>query len=222
MSLWAIIPVKPLKNAKSRLSKVLTPEQRYEFAQAMFRHVLSVVTSVPYITGVVVISRDTKALSIAREMGAKTIQESMVSDLNPALMRATAVVNSWRADGVLIMPADLPFVSVDDIKAIVRLSYRDDSSIVIATDDEGDGTNALLVRPPGLIEYSYGRGSFQKHIESASQVGANVVSYFSDRLALDIDIPEDLDHYHEILSQGSFGHLPVFFEHGSSALEALE
>lgn len=222
MSLWAIIPVKPLKNAKSRLSHVLTPEQRYEFAQAMFRHVLSVVTSVPYVTGVVVISRDTKALAIAREMGAKTIQEGMVSDLNPALMRATAVVKSWRADGVLILPADLPFVSVDDIKSIVRLSRRDGSSIVIATDDEGDGTNALLVRPPGLIEYSYGRNSFQKHIESAYHVGANVVSYFSDQLALDIDIPEDLERYHAILSQGSFGHLPVFYEHGSSKLEALE
>jgi len=222
MSLWAIIPVKPLKNAKSRLSHVLTPEQRYEFAQAMFRHVLSVVTSVPYITGVVVISRDTKALSIAREMGAKTIQESMVSDLNPALMRATVVVKSWRADGVLILPADLPFVRVDDIKDIVRLSQMDNESIVIATDDEGDGTNALLVRPPGLIEYSYGKGSFQKHIESAYQAGANVISYYSERLALDIDVPADLHEYHNILAQGSFGHLPVFPMQDTNPLEALE
>ena len=222
MSLWAIIPVKPLKNAKSRLSHVLTPDQRYEFAQAMFRHVLSVVTSVSSVTGVVVISRDTKALSIAREMGAKTIQESMVSDLNPALMRATAVVKSWRADSVLILPADLPFVSVDDIKAMIRLSHANNSSIVIATDDEGDGTNALLVRPPGLIEYSYGAGSFHKHIEHAYQVGASVVSYFSERLALDIDVPGDLQDYHDILSQGSFGHLPVFPEIDTNTVEALE
>ena len=210
MSLWAIIPVKPLKNAKSRLSPVLTSGQRYEFAQAMFRHVLSVVTTVSYITGVVVISRDTKALSIAREMGAKTIQESMVSDLNPALLRATAVVRSWRADGVLILPADLPFVNVDDIKAMVRLGNQDVPSIVIATDDEGDGTNALLVRPPGIIEYSYGRGSFQQHIESAHHAGASVISYYSDRLALDIDVPEDLHTYHKILARGRFGHLPMF------------
>jgi guanylyl transferase CofC like protein len=32
MSLWAIIPIKPLNRAKTRLSEVLSPEQRYEFA----------------------------------------------------------------------------------------------------------------------------------------------------------------------------------------------
>ena len=88
MSLWAIIPVKPLKNAKSRLSPVLLPEQRYELAQAMLRHVLSVTTAVKSVTGVLVISRDTKALAIAREFGAKTLQEGTLSNLNPALLRA--------------------------------------------------------------------------------------------------------------------------------------
>ena len=54
MSLWAIIPVKPLKNAKSRLTPVLRPEQRFELAQAMFRHVLSVATTIQQVTGVLV------------------------------------------------------------------------------------------------------------------------------------------------------------------------
>lgn len=221
MSLWAIIPVKPLKNAKSRLSGVLTPEQRYEFAQAMFRHVLSVVTSVSHVTGTLVISRDTKALAIARDAGAKTIQESTVSDLNPALMRATAVVRSWRADAVLILPADLPFVNVDDIKGMIRLSH-DAPSMVISTDEAGDGTNALLVRPPGLIEYSYGIGSYQKHIDYATRIGANVIPFHSDRLSLDIDIPNDLQSYHDILKKGRFGHLPIFPQTNLTSIETLE
>jgi len=209
MSLWAIIPVKPLKNAKSRLSGVLSTDERYDFAQAMFKHVLSVVISVPQITGTLVISRDTKALSIARDMGAKTIQESMVSDLNPALLRATAIVNSWRAEAVFVLPADLPFISVEDVKQMVALG-REPNSIVIATDDQEDGTNALLVRPPGLIEYSYGVGSYRKHLDNAKKVGAQIIPYFSDRIALDIDVPEDLALYHAILAEGSFGHLPIF------------
>lgn len=208
MSLWAIIPVKPLKHAKSRLSKVLTTDQRYQLAEAMFRHVLDVVSTAQQVTGVVVISRDTKALSIARDMGAKTIQEGAVSDLNPALLRATAVVKSWRADAVLILPADLPFINVDDIRGLIQLSKE--NSIVLSTDDEGDGTNALLVRPPGLIEYEYGKGSFQKHIENAHRVGADIASYYSERLSLDIDYPEDLHIYHRIIAQGRFGHLPTF------------
>lgn len=221
MSLWAIIPVKPLKNAKSRLSGVLSPDERYEFAQAMFKHVLSVVTSVPQITGTLVISRDTKALSIARDMGAKTIQEGMVSDLNPALMRATAVVNSWRAEAVFILPADLPFVSVEDIKEMMSLG-REQNSIVIATDDEHDGTNALLIRPPGLIDYAYGVGSYKRHVDNAHNMGAEVVPYFSERIALDIDVPEDLALYHAILAEGSFGHLPIFGTNNVSGFETIE
>ncbi|MCY3977826.1 MAG: 2-phospho-L-lactate guanylyltransferase, partial [Chloroflexi bacterium] len=147
MSLWAIIPVKPLKNAKSRLSSVLMPDQRFELAQAMLRHVLSVTMGVRQVTGVLVISRDTKALAIAREIGAKTLQEGAMSNLNPALMRATLVVQSWRADAVLVLPADLPFVRSDDIGGMIGQAV--DRSIVIATDNASDGTNALLVRPPG-------------------------------------------------------------------------
>lgn len=208
MSLWAIVPVKPLKYAKSRLSPVLLPEQRYRLAEAMFRHVLTVASSVSRVTGVLVISRDTKALAIAREMGAKTLQEGVVSDLNPALLRATMVVETWRADAVLILPADLPFVSADDVRALIDRSVE--GALVIASDQYGDGTNALLMRPPGLIPYDYGPGSFQRHIDSARARGVAVRLFHSDRLAMDIDVPQDLRAYHRILGAGQFGHLPAF------------
>ncbi len=208
MSLWAIIPVKPLKNAKSRLSPILQPDQRYELALAMFRHVLSVTTTAQLVSGVLVISRDTKALAIAREMGAKTLQEGAISNLNPALLRATAVVKSWRADAILILPADLPFISADDIGAMIRLAQE--HSIVIATDRERDGTNALLVRPPGAIEYEYGRGSYERHLQNAGRAGLPVALYESDRMTLDIDVPDDLNDYHKILARGRFRHLPSF------------
>ncbi len=208
MSLWAIVPVKPLKNAKSRLSPVLLPDQRFELAQAMFRHVLSVTTSTKQITGVLVISRDTKALAIAREMGAKTLQEGSISNLNPALLRATMVVRSWRADAVLILPADLPFINAEDIRGLIQLAL--DRSIVIATDKGRDGTNALLVKPPGALEYEYGPGSYQRHLHGAEAAGLAVQVYESDRLALDIDVPQDLETYQQILAGGRFGHLPSF------------
>lgn len=208
MSLWAIIPVKPLKNAKSRLSPALSPDQRFELAQAMLRHVLSVTTAIPSVTGVLVISRDTKALAIAREMGAKTLQEGAMSNLNPALLRATMVVKSWRAEAALILPADLPFIKADDIQGLIALAS--DRSIVIATDNARDGTNALLVRPPDAIEFAYGGGSFERHIRLAQEAGLQAFAYESERLALDIDLPEDLATYQRRLADGGYGHLPSF------------
>ncbi len=208
MSLWAIVPLKPLDNAKSRLASALSPAQRLELATAMFRHVLSVTTTVQQVTGVLVVSRDTRALAIAREFGAKTLQEGAFSNLNPALLRATMVVESWRADAVLVLPADLPFVNADDIQAMIGLA--ENRSMVIATDRGSDGTNALLVRPPGAIQYEYGAGSYRRHIDLAKRAGLHVAVYRSDRLALDIDIPEDLRDYQAILERGRFGHLPSF------------
>jgi len=192
--IWAIIPVKPLANAKSRLAPALTPTQRQQLAEQMFRHVLEISTSVPQLAGTLVISRDNKALAIAREYGAKTVQESGAPEMNAALMRATSLIARWRGSGVLILPADLPLVTTDDVVSMVEMG-DDLYSVVIATDQDRDGTNAMLVRPPGLMEYGYGPGSFDRHIERGKAAGAIVHIYESERLQLDIDLPEDLETY---------------------------
>jgi 2-phospho-L-lactate guanylyltransferase len=200
MGVWVIIPVKPLNQAKTRLSQVLTPEQRQQLAETMLRHVLSVVQHVPQLMGTLVISRDNKALSIAREYGARTVQESGAPELNAALMRATQVISRLNGSAILILPADLPLLMQEDVLEIMRMG-EDEPSVVIATDQHQDGTNALFIRPPGLIEYAYGPGSFHRHMDKAHEAGAEVHLYQSERLSLDIDMPADLKSYSE-LSQG--------------------
>ena len=198
MSIWAIIPVKPLNRAKTRLSGVLNPEQRQQLAEMMFRHVLQAVREVPQVIGTLVISRDTKALAIAREYNARTVQESGAPELNAALTRATQVVAGWRGDAVLVLPADLPLVTAEDISSVVALG-NDPFSVVIATDQEQDGTNALLIRPPGLIHYAFGPGSFHRHVQLSREAAVEPKVYRSDRLALDIDLPVDLDQYNHVV-----------------------
>jgi 2-phospho-L-lactate/phosphoenolpyruvate guanylyltransferase len=201
MSVWVIIPVKPLKLAKSRLASVITPEQRQDFAQNLLRHTLEVVQSVPQVTGTLVISRDTKVLSIARDYKAFTVMESGAPELNAALMRATQVVSGWHGDSVLVLPSDLPLLTSEDVNAIIELG-KDYHSMVIATDQNEDGTNALMTTPAGLIPYAYGVGSYQRHIGLAKAAGASVKFYHSERL-LDVDLPEDLEKYTQMTSAGS-------------------
>jgi 2-phospho-L-lactate guanylyltransferase len=212
MSTWVIIPVKPLRLAKSRLSKVLTPEGRQRFAEAMLRHVLGVVQEVSQVTGTLVISRDNRALALAREYGAKTIQESGAPELNTALIRATSIIASWRSDAVLILPADLPLISAEDITDIIEMGMHSHPGVVIATDRNKDGTNALFVQPPGLIDYAYGEGSFQRHAVMARDAGADVHIYKSDRLLQDIDLPEDIENYQRMIQRGGYEDIfePVF------------
>lgn len=215
MTVWAVIPVKPLRLAKSRLRDVLTPEERQMFAEAMLRHVLDVVRSVPQITGTLVISRDNHALALAREHGAKTVQESGSPELNVALMRATSIIGSWGSDAVLVLPADLPLIDASDISGILEMG-QEPRSVVISTDRNKDGTNALLMRPPGLIDFAYGDGSFQRHAVMARDAGAVVNIYESDRMWQDIDLPEDIENYYRMVQRGNYTDiLPQFLKDGS-------
>lgn len=206
MSVWAVIPVKPLNRAKSRLTSVLSPDQRYHLAQSMLMQVLTAVTNTPEIAGTVVISRDTKALAIARDLGAKTIQESNPSDLNPALTRATEVIRMWGARAIIVVPADLPFVTVDDLSEIIRMG-QDMPSVVLATDHQQDGTNILFMRPPGVIDFNYGARSFERHISSAREKSIPYYFYQSETLTLDIDEPSDLTEYNRIVASGRYHYL---------------
>jgi 2-phospho-L-lactate guanylyltransferase len=208
MSTWVIIPVKPLNRAKSRLATVLTPEQRHQLAESMLRHILEVVSQVPQVIGTLVISRDSKALSIARDYQAKTVQETGAPELNAALTRATQVVASWGVDSILVLPADLPLVAPEDISGIIQTG-RGFPAVVLATDQHQDGTNALFMRPPGVIPYAYGPGSYERHLKLAQDANIPAKTYFSERLALDIDMSSDLDDYKRLARQIDFTRLFV-------------
>ncbi|MCZ2094829.1 MAG: 2-phospho-L-lactate guanylyltransferase [Anaerolineae bacterium] len=201
MSVWAIVPVKPLSRAKSRLAGALSPEERRLLSEQWFRRVLTAIAGAPQVAGTLVISRDTHALAIARDMGAHTVQESGAPELNNALMRATQVVGGWRGAAVLILPADLPLVAPEDVSGMIELG-KEANTVVIATDGEGDGTNALMTRPPGIIPYAYGPGSYQRHIALAEEAGATVKLFHSERLALDIDVPADLEAFYRLNGSG--------------------
>lgn len=162
---------------------------------------LSAVAAAPQVAGTLVISRDTQALAIARDMGAHTVQESGTPELNNALMRATQVVGGWRGAAVLILPADLPLIATEDVSGMIELG-KEANTVVIATDGQEDGTNALMTRPPGIIPYAYGPGSYQRHIALAKEAGANVRLYHSERLALDIDVPADLEAFYRLNGSG--------------------
>ncbi len=193
-SVWAVVPIKPLKLSKSRLSPVLTPDQRAALALGMFRHVLGLLQDAP-IQGTLVVSRDTKVLSIAREYsGVRTFQEEGEMALNSALSRVIPIVTQMGARAILILPADLPMLALEDVEEIIHLGrYR--RSMVIAPDRREDGTNAMLLRPPDLIEVAFGIGSFPRHLALGERANASVYVYRSDRIGCDIDTPADWERY---------------------------
>ncbi len=199
MTIWAIVPVKPLRSGKTRLANVLTQEQRTDLNRRLLAHTVDTLKAIPEIEHVLVVSRDPAALSLAREHGARTEKESGAPHLNVALRRATAVAKSYAPHGILIVPADLPLIEPDDVRAMLKLADQP-PVVVIAPDHHHDGTNALLVCPAGLIEYEFGPGSFQRHCERAVQAAARLEVCDLPSLALDMDLPEDLEQVRQALA----------------------
>ena len=192
MTLWAIVPVKPLRRGKSRLAGTLTEDERTELNRSLLHHTLETLSGLKEVDKVLVVSRDPNALAIAREHGARTVQEDGQPHLNTALQRATVVAQVYATRGVLILPADLPLVSREDIQFLLDRAVKP-PVVVIAPDRHGRGTNALLISPAGLIEYDFGENSYQRHRERAIRAGARLEVVELPSLGLDLDVPEDFE-----------------------------
>jgi len=193
MTLWAIVPVKPLRRGKSRLAGTLSEDERTHLNQLLLEHTLKTLTDLREIEQILVVSRDPAALSLARDHGARTVRETSGSpQLNTALTRATVVAQVYATRGVLVLPADLPLMTPDDILSLIKRATKP-PVVVIAPDRREEGTNALLISPAGLIDYDFGPGSFKRHCERARQAGARLEVVSLPSLGLDLDLPEDLE-----------------------------
>ena len=191
MALWAIVPGEPLRGVKEPFSDVLTDDEYASLNEYLLENTIKTLTEVSEIVDVLVCNRDPTALTVARRFGARTVKEDGTPGLNIALERATAVAQTYGICGVLIIPADLPLLTGENIKSLIE-NAGEPPSVVITPDRHGKGTNALLVRPAGLFEYQYGEGSFEKHCEAARAAGASLKICELSSLALDLDRPEDL------------------------------
>lgn len=192
MSLWAIVPVKPLRRGKSRLSEILTEDKRSQLNHHLFSHTLDVLLQVNTISDILVVSRDSHVLTEAREKQVRTVTENGTPELNNALRRASLFSNVFSNEGVLIVPADLPMLTPQDVEDFLAQRTHP-PMMVISPDRRRQGTNMLLINPADLITFSFGMDSFSKHCDLASQKGAEVIVYENERIALDLDVPEDYD-----------------------------
>lgn len=191
MTIWAILPVKPLRLGKSRLAGVLNQDERYKLNQGLLENTLKVLMAVPELERVLVISRDTQVLALARDFGAHTLQEGRPSSLNIALEKATRLARGFEVRSVLAIPADLLLLNVADMQALVSLGDRP-PVVVIAPDRHRRGTNALLINPLGALRYGFGRDSFHTHCQRAKAAAMRLEIAELPCLAVDLDTPDDL------------------------------
>lgn len=196
LNLWLLVPVKPFGEGKSRLAAALNSAQRSALSRQLLVRLLSVANESGLFTGILsgilVVSRDDEVLRVAADADVETMVESG-HGLNDALEAAREQVISLGADAILILPSDLPWITADDMVDLVAAgtdAASTDSAVVLAPSQDG-GTNALFLRPPRMIEFSYGKESALRHAKLAEAQGLSVIRIESPTLAFDIDSPAD-------------------------------
>jgi hypothetical protein len=114
VKLRAIIPVKSLSEGKGRLAAVLGAAEREALNAELLDHMLSVTSGFPGAAATIVVSPDRDVLDRAAAAGAETLVDES-NDLNAALDGAARHAADQGADGILIVPVDLPLAGPADL-----------------------------------------------------------------------------------------------------------
>jgi 2-phospho-L-lactate guanylyltransferase len=193
MDLWAIIPVKPFAQGKSRLSGLLGAAERAALNRRLFGCVLDATLGAFRPDRVVVATGDALLLTLAAAQELHALADPD-GGLNAALGFACRYAIERGADAVAIVPADLPAVTTDDIAALAA-ALGPAPCCAIAPDEQEQGTNALALAPPDPDFFRYGADSFQAHLEAARAHGMALRILRRPGLAGDLDTQEDYRRY---------------------------
>ena len=183
----AVVPLKAMGRAKSRLASDLDEHNRRDLAAWMCARVVEAVRGAPSVAGVLVVAGDSHARDVAATLGVPAL---LVTE--PGLLRALeAADDALRGRGAtLVVAADLPLATTGDVEQVCRAGAQGRAVVVAPTAD--GGTGALLRRPPDIMRTAYGAGSAAAHLRLADEAGVAANRLDVPGLALDVDTAEDL------------------------------
>lgn len=189
--LWAVVPVKRFRDAKSRLHPVLDSDECSELAQRMLEDVLTALTGCEELSGVLVVTSDQMAAEIARGFGARSLLQAADNGINAAILYAIEAIGA--DEGFIVVPSDIPQLTREAVaQAAAAIAVSRSMAMVPAEDG---GTNLIACRPASMLAPRFGPDSFESHRRAASEAGMSIRILDLPELALDIDRPRHLEKF---------------------------
>ena len=188
-STWALIPMKTLEQAKTRLATVLTASECAELSRAMLLDVLSALHDARRIDQIAVLTSDTDIQTLVRDAGHLVIEDDSAGHLNAGLNKAVQNISAAGAATVVIVHGDLPTISGQDIDQLLA-EHSAGISLCVASHD--GGTNALVCSPSEALPFRFGPNSAQLHLDAAADAGIPAIALHKPAFGRDIDTPDDL------------------------------
>ena len=189
--MWAVIPVKQISQAKQRLSKILSSEERRDFFSAMLEDVLSMMVKIDFFEKIILATNCPHAISIAGRHGITHFETGPDDGLNLA---AGETVNHLIENGIsdmFLIPADIPLITEEEITSAIK-AHPSAPSLTIVPSRDKLGSNCLLLSPPSMMPLKFGPNSYFRHLEIAQSNGLKINPMELPGFGLDIDEPADL------------------------------
>lgn len=190
-----IVPHRGLEAAKTRLSPVLSVDERHDLACRLLRHVLTAATEVAP-GAVVVISPSAELEELVVDAGARLVVQRGLG-LNTGLEQARAEACHEGVELLAVVHGDLPNLSGDDLRALLEAVARP-RGVALATDRGATGTNGLAMRPAEALPFRFGRDSHVHHAAAARSAGLPFSEVHRPGLSFDLDTPADLARWREL------------------------
>ena len=169
LSVFALVPVKRLDAAKSRLSPCLSSAARRGLQTAMLRHVLGELAATPGLDEVAVVSADRDVEAICARLGARFIPEA-AAGLNPALGQGVRTLAALGAGLIAVIPADLPELAARDVAGALDEARATGATLVVP-DLAGTNTNGLVFPVARMPRFAFGPDSFRRHLAEPVPAG---------------------------------------------------
>lgn len=190
MKATAILPVKRFAVAKRRLAAGVDDARREALAAAMLADVLEAIGAARSIERTIVVSDEPLAADLARDAGAEVVADPPEAGHSEAALAGIAQAEAFSARCTILLPGDCPLLEPRELDRV--LTGAPERYVAIVPDRHGDGTNALVLSPPGAIRPAFGEGSCARHVAAARKAGIPFGVEELPSLALDLDTPADL------------------------------
>ena len=190
----AVLPVKRIASAKTRLAEDLSAGTRRAIVEAMVTDVLVALRRSKEVDQVLVVTRDLAVEALAHGYDADTVADPEERSHSEAAGIGVREAIARGARRVVLVPGDTPALDPLQLDALLqRAATGQEPAVVVVPDRHGDGTNALVLTPPGAITPTFGNGSRERHVAAAQAANARVAVDEVPSLILDVDTAEDLE-----------------------------
>jgi len=192
MRTLAVVPIKTLSSAKQRLSGALATGARASLAQAMFSDVLASLRRSQRVEAIAVVTADVVANAVAHGERVTVLPDDRQDGQSTAALIGIRYAAAAGFERAVLVPGDTPLLDAVELDEMLVRCEADPVAVGVVPDRHGTGTNALVLTPPGVLEPSFGPGSFNRHLNHAKGAGLSHRAEHVPSLAHDVDTPEDL------------------------------